>query len=91
MYGTDVGPVSAVIMGALSRTITVVVVQPLTLIKTRYEVTCFIFLHQKHEQLQFFQQNFMLYIVSDLQMINQLKCNLSRLFSGPKLCGPILT
>ncbi|KAL5253886.1 hypothetical protein ACHWQZ_G013598 [Mnemiopsis leidyi] len=37
MCGTNLGPVSVVVMGALSRTITVVVVQPLTLIKTRYE------------------------------------------------------
>lgn len=37
MFGTNVGPSSAVMIGALSRTITVIFVQPLTLIKTRYE------------------------------------------------------
>ncbi|XP_063682058.1 mitochondrial glycine transporter-like [Bolinopsis microptera] len=37
MFGADVGPSSAVMIGATSRTITVIFVQPLTLIKTRYE------------------------------------------------------
>jgi len=37
MFGANVGPASAVMIGATSRTITVVFVQPLTLIKTRYE------------------------------------------------------
>ena len=74
MYGTDVGPVSAVIMGALSRTITVVVVQPLTLIKTRYEVTCYrlknLIITTIYMSNFNFPANFMLCIGSDLKIIN---------------------
>jgi len=36
-YGEDLGPMSAVLIGALARTITVLCTQPLTLVKTRYE------------------------------------------------------
>lgn len=37
LFDTNVGPASAMTIGALSRTITVILVQPLTLIKTRCE------------------------------------------------------
>jgi len=37
MFDPNVGPASAVMIGSISRTITVIFVQPLTLIKTRYE------------------------------------------------------
>lgn len=37
LFGKDLGPLSAVLMGICARTTTVVLMQPLTLIKTRYE------------------------------------------------------
>lgn len=37
IHGEDLSPLSAVIIGALARSLTVMFVQPLTLIKTRYE------------------------------------------------------
>ena len=38
VFGTELGPLSAVLMGITARTTTVIFMQPLTLIKTRYEV-----------------------------------------------------
>ena len=38
MHGGELTPLSAVGVGALARTLTVIGIQPLTLVKTRYEV-----------------------------------------------------